>query len=147
VTQTANADVITAVQAWWSTRADLQALVTGGKLWHGTVAEDASVEPYANYFLVSTTAVTPTTGYIYYESVVQFNVYHYLPGLAQILAFQLSKAMNTLSPGGGAQLFIEGQDAVHVLPEDFGLEEGEGLGLNGRDCWMAHFTVSIPWTN
>jgi hypothetical protein len=141
-----NADVTAAIKAWWATRTDLQALVTLGRLNHATAPENASIEPYLTFFLVSTTNVAATTSFIYWESIVQFNIHHYLPGLAHTLAFTIASALNTLK-SGGAQLFIENTQAIHVLPDDFGLEEGEGLGLNGRDCWICHFTVTIPWTN
>jgi hypothetical protein len=136
---------LTALSNWWASRPDLQALFSNGKLWHSTAPENASVEPYLTYFLVSETAVTPTTAFIYWESVVQFNIHHYLPGLARTLAQQLMDALSSLK--GDAQLVIQGTPAVHVLPDDVGLVEGEGLGLNGRDCWICHFTVTIPFTN
>lgn len=141
-----NADVTTAISAWWANQSSLQAQVTNGKLWHKTAPEDACVEPYLTFFLVSTTSISQTTSYSYYESVVQFNIHHYLPGLAQTISQNLAAAMDSRRAGGGAILFIQGNQAIHVLPDDFGLDEGEGLGLNGRDCWIAHFTVTIPWT-
>jgi hypothetical protein len=142
-----NADVLASIQAWWITRPDLQALVSLGRISHKTAAENASVMPYMTFFLVSNVLGTPTTSYGYWEAVVQFNVHHYLPGLALTLAKKIADAMSSVKPGGGAQLWIEGTPAIHVLPESFSVDEGEGLGLNGRDCWVCMFTVSIPFTN
>ena len=145
-TPATNYSSLRAIEVWWATRTDLQALVTGGRLWHRSAPENASVEPYLTYFRVSEDITTWTTGYGYYESVFQFNVHHSLPGLAESIAFQIADAMNTIK-SGEIPLQIRGSQAIHVLPGSFGVEEGEGLGYGGRDCWICHFDVTIPWVN
>ena len=137
-------DVLAAISNWWSTRKDLQAMFSGGKLWHKTAPENASIKPYLTYFLVSETDITPTTSFIYWESVVQFNVHHDLPGLARTLAQKLMNALSSLK--GKAPIVVQGMPARLVLPSDVGVDEGEGLGLKGRDCWIAHFLATIQWT-
>ena len=148
---TTNFNSVQAVQFWWDDATDLQSLVTGGKLWHKSAPENASVEPYATFFLVSEVPVTFTTAYTYWESTFQINIHHYVPQLAVSLAKQISDGLNSLKPAGvvpgSAQIQIFGENAIHVLPGSFGVDEGEGLGLNGRDCWICHFEVVIPWTN
>ena len=137
-------DILTGISNWWATRSDLQALFSGGKLWHKVAPENASIMPYLTYFLVSETDITPTTSFIYWESIVQFNVHHNLPGLARTLAQKLMNALSSLK--GKAPIFVQGMPVRSVLPSDIGVDEGEGLGLKGRDCWIAHFLATIQWT-
>ena len=151
---TTNFGILQAVKAWWAGQTTLQALVSGGKIWHKSAPENASVEPYLTFFLVAEPVITYTTGYAYWESTVQFNVHHFLPDTAVLIAKQIADKMSSLKPGGisssapgSPRLEVWGQYAIHVLPDSFGIEEGEGLGLGGRDCWICHFEVSIPWTN
>jgi hypothetical protein len=143
-----------AVQDFWESTTAIQSLVTGGKLWHKSAPENASIEPYATFFLVSEVPITFTTAYAYWESTFQINIHHNIPQTAIAIAKQISDALNSLKPGGvgsvtpgSPQIQVFGQNALSVLPGSFGVDEGEGLGLNGRDCWICHFEVVIPWTN
>jgi hypothetical protein len=149
-----NFNSLQAVQDWWDGQPAVQSLVSRGQLWHKSAPENASIEPYATYFLVSEVPITFTTGYTYWESTFQINIHHNLPQTAVSIAKQISDALNSLKPGGVAsvtpnspQIQIFGTNAIYALPGSFGVDEGEGLGLNGRDCWICHFEVVIPWTN
>lgn len=136
-----------AVQVWWSGQTSLKSLVAGGKLWHLEAPEGANVEPYVTFFRVAEVPVTWTTGYAYRETTIQVNVHGATAISAETIAWNIAKTMSTLGGTGGAQLTIRGQSAIHVLPSSFNTILGEGLGLNGRDCWICSFEVNIPWTN
>lgn len=136
-----------ALQVWWAGQTALQALVTGGKLWHLEAPEDGAIEPYITYFKVSEPVTTWTTGYRYFTTTIQINVHHWLPITAEAIAWQIAQALSSLNPDGGAVLQIHGTNSIHALPDDFNTQIGEGLGTNGRDCWMCSFTVEVPWTN
>lgn len=140
-------DPISAVQAWWLTQTGLQQLVTGGALWHLEAPEDAAVEPYATFFLVSMAPRDWTTGYAIWQAVIQINIHHSLPASAAYLAQAFADALNSIRVTELPQIFVQGTQAMSVFPESFGIELGEGLGTQGRDCWVAHFTVSLPWTS
>jgi hypothetical protein len=138
---------LAALQTWWGTQTALQGLVMGGKLWHLEAPENAAIEPYATYFKVSEPVTTFTTGFAYYTTTFQINVHHWLPLLAEAIAWQIAKALSSLNAGGGAVLTIHGTSSIHVLPGSFNTQIGEGLGTGGRDCWLSSFEVEVPWTN
>lgn len=145
-------DVLQAAEVWWSTQPSLRALFSDGKLWHLSAPETTQL-PYLTYFLVSEPAETWTTGYAFWRSTLQLNVHHWTSAAARSLAIQLAGAMSTIPPlnaifpGAGATLVIHGQNAVHVLPGAFGVEVGQGLAPNGKDCWICHFELDVPWVN
>jgi hypothetical protein len=138
---------IQALQVWWSGQPALTALVTGGKLWHLEAGENGDVEPYLTYFKVSELVTTFTTGYAYYTTTLQINVHHWLPILAEAIAWQIAQALSSLGSAGGAVLTIHGTSSIHVLPDSFNTQLGEGLGTQGRDCWLCSFEIEVPWTH
>lgn len=129
---------------WWATQPTLQALVTGGLIWHLEAAENADVEPYVTFFRVSEVPVTWTTGYAFRETVVQFNVHHFQAATAESIAYTIASALASI-PGPGATLTIHGVSSISVLPDSFNTQIGEGLGTGGRDCWLCSFEVTIQW--
>ena len=90
--------------------------------------------------------IARTTGYFLWEATIQFNIHHNLAGTALYVATQFMDALNSIRSTAAPQIFVQGTQAIQVLPESLGIELGDGLGQNGRDCWIAHFTISLPWT-
>jgi hypothetical protein len=137
-----------AIKVWWASQASLQALVTGGQLWHLEAPETATIEPYLTFFRVSEVPVTWTTGYAYRESTIQFSLHATTAESAESIARTISDAMSTIGgSGAGATFTIHGQDSIHVLPDSFSTALGEGLGTGGRDCWICSFVATVPWTD
>jgi hypothetical protein len=139
-------DPITAIQKWWQTNSmTLASFTSDGKL-HHLQAPQGVVLPYATYFKVSDPVETFTTGYGFRRALVQINYHAETDIEAQKSADLLADAMRTLAGAGGAILTIYNQQALHVLPHSFSITIGEGLGDNGRDCWLASFELDIAFT-
>jgi hypothetical protein len=132
-------DVLSALQAWWQSRADLRALTADGQLHHFEAPENTEL-PYATFFLVSDPAETQTTGFALYRAAVQVNLHAITDAAAVSLGKAFRQAVRL------APLSVDGSAVLHVLPDGNGLEEGEGLGPNGQDCWIATEMLDIPFT-
>jgi hypothetical protein len=79
--------------------------------------------------------------------VVRFAVHDVTAAGAETIAWQLAQAMSSIGGTGGTSFAIHGESSIHVLPESFDLQLGEGLGAGGRDCIICAFAVSVPWLN
>ena len=53
--------------------------------------------------------------------------------------------MRTLGSNTGARLIVYGDDALSVLPQTFMVALGEGLGDEGKDCWIASIEVKVDY--
>ncbi len=139
--------VLSAVKTWWDATAAAQALTADGKLWLAPAPEDTPL-PYATFFLVSQPIETWTTGYPLKRASVQVNLHAATAveasGMAGALENLLGKALGQSS---GAALVVGGSAVIHVLQDDFLLQQGEGLGPLGSDCWVAIVTFDIPFTS
>lgn len=131
-------DVQSAIQAWWQSRVDLQALTSDGKLWHVKASEDVGL-PYVVFFAVAEPESDRTTAYAVMDAVVQFNAFAELDADAAALRNAIRDAVRD------APLSVGGDRARHVLPAGQMLTIGEGAGPEGTDCWMASIEVEIPW--
>lgn len=117
----------------------MQALTSDGKLWHRTAAEDTQL-PYATVFLVSEVDETWTTSYAFDRASMQINVHAATDAAARAAAIAIRAAFH------GVPLVIAGVNVAHVLPDTHGIEIGEGLGPNGRDCWVAIEVFDIAFS-
>lgn len=139
-------DPISAVQAWWQATPAVSSLFGDPKLWHRERAEGESY-PYATVFLVADAPEIWTTAYPFRRSSVQLNVHAATDEQALRLALAIRQALATPPFGTLAQsLSINGQAVAHVLPDGDGIDVGEGLGPDGRDCWIAFETFDLMWT-
>jgi hypothetical protein len=140
-------DLLTAFKVWWdaaSAEFSLASLLSDGQIHHLSAPENTLL-PYATLFKVSDTPELKTTGGFQYLASLQVNVHAQTDAQAQSIADQIAASMRTLNGYAGPTPIVYGAPALMVFPEDFGIEFGEGLGPNGQDCWVCHFTVSIRY--
>lgn len=140
----AGVDILTAIHSWWAGTA-LPSLFPDGQLHHKVAPEDTPL-PYLTFFKVSDVAEQFTTAFALRRATVQFNVHSQTDTQAQNLADQISDSMRTLGGNTGAVLTVYGNLSLMVLPTSFGIDIGEGLGLNGADCWVCHFEAETLFT-
>ncbi len=140
------ASALSALQSWWLATPAAQALVADGKLWHKEAPETTAL-PYATYFRVAEPVESRTTAVAIVRASLQINLHATTATEAQDLAEQL-RDMLTKSPAqpSGAPLSIGSSAAMHVLDDDISLDEGEGLGPGGQDCWVGYFTLEVFYT-
>ena len=141
---TTNYDLVTAIQQWFLGQPSLQALFSDGQAHHLSAAEETLL-PYLTYFKVSDTVDIYTTAGTVHAASVQFNVHAATDAQAQSIADQLADALNTVKQHADLPIVVYGQNAVHSLPKDFGVQFGEGLAPHGQDCWIVHFSIDVPY--
>ncbi len=141
---------LSALQSWWLSTPAAMALVADGKLWHKEQPEvpgTALAFPYATYFRVAEPVETWTTGFPLIRANLQINLHATTAAEAETLAESLRDLLTkSASQPAGAPLSIGGSAAMHVLDEDISLDEGEGLGPGGQDCWIGYFTIEVLYT-
>lgn len=123
----------------------LLGLLSDGQIHHVTAPEETLL-PYATFFEVSDVPVARTTVGLLRQATLQINVHASTDSQARSIADQLATAMDTILSGGLVPILIYGRNALHSLAGEFGIEQGEGLGPDGQDCWICHFTLDIPYT-
>ena len=138
-------DVVTAVQQFFLTQAQLHAIVSDGKLHHKSAPEDTLL-PYATYFKVSDTPDTWTTAGPVRRAAVQLNIHHSTDAEAQAIAETFASTMNSIVQQAAIPIVIYGRNAMHVLPGELSIDVGEGLAPGGLDCWIASVVFDIPYT-
>ncbi len=137
---------LSALQTWWLATPAAQALVADGKLWHKEAPETTGL-PYATYFRVAEPVEAWTTGFPLIRANLQINLHATTAAEAESLAESLRDLLTkTGSQPAGAPLVIGSSIAMHVLDEDVSLDEGEGLGPGGQDCWVGWFTLEVLYT-
>lgn len=139
-------DVLDALQAWWTDRPDLHALLAPFEfddgprscLWH-LEAPEGQDPPFAVVFLVSEDeSEARTTGFATLLAVLQINVHAATDLEAKAIRKAIRKAVR------GAPLAVDGLPVRHVLPAGQGLQVGEGFLRGGRDSWVATLEVEVP---
>src|SRR5579859_463502 len=137
---------LSALQSWWLTTSEAQALVADSRLWHKEAPETTAL-PYATYFRVAEPVETRTTGYATVRAQLQINLHASTATEAESLAESLRDLLTkTPAQPSGAPLLIGFNPAWHVLDDDISLDEGEGLGPDGQDCWVGYFTLEVLYT-
>lgn len=131
--------ILSAVLAWWDGTPAMSPLVSDGQLHHLSAPEGVQL-PYATFFLVADPVESNTTGFQLKRSAVQINLHAATDLEAATIGLAVRDAL-TMAP-----LMVGDQTTAHVLPDGDGLEVGEGLGPDGRDCWIATETFDILWT-
>jgi len=129
--------VLEALSAWWADQTDLRALVSDGLVWHAE-APETTAEPYATYLLAAETERDGrTTDGAILDSLVQISIHAETDAQAVAIRKAVRKAVLN------ARLSVDGEPVQHVLPGGQTTGLGEGLGLGGRDCWVATFDLEI----
>lgn len=123
----------------------LAALFSDGRL-HHLQAPENTLLPYGTFFKVSDVVEQFTTAYGLRRATLQINVHAETDSQAQAIADSLADQMRTLGGNAGAKLNIYGSTSLHVLPESFGIEIGEGLAPQGKDCWLCFFEIDVLYT-
>ena len=123
----------------------LPTLVSGGRPCTSKYQRTPLAETYATFFLVSMVPIARTTGYFLWEATIQFNIHHNLAGTALYVATQFMDALNSIRSTAHLKSSCRAPRQSSSA-QSLGIELGDGLGQNGRDCWIAHFTISLPWT-
>lgn len=128
---------LAALAAWWVAQSGLKALVSDGRLHHAEAPETTD-EPYATCLLVAETERDGrTTDGLILDSLVQISVHAETDAQAVDIVQAVRQAVKT------ARLSVRGRAVQHVLAGGQTTGLGEGLGLDGRDCWVATLDVEI----
>lgn len=135
----AGATLQAAIEAYWATRPDLQALTSDGLLWH-TEAEEGTDLPYVEFFKVSEPNDSLTTVFLVPRAKVQFNCY----AATDVQAMAIRDALMT--GFSRAPLSVNGQAVLHCIPGDPIEDKAEGKGPRGHDCYAAMFTLDVLMT-
>ena len=140
------ATALEALQAWWTDQAELKDLFVrpdqdqdpnAGRLWH-LEAPETTAEPYATVLLAAETERDGrTTGYAILDALVQITIHAETDEQAVAIRRAVRRAVRS------APLAVDGNPVLYVLPGGQTTGLGEGLGLGGRDCWVATLDVEI----
>jgi hypothetical protein len=138
---------LSALQSWWQSTPAARALTADGKLWLKEAPEDTAL-PYATCFRIAEPVEAWTTATAIVRATVQVNCHAATAAAAEALAESLRSLLTkSASQPSGAPLEVgPGNPAMHALDDDVSLDEGEGLGPGGSDCWVAFFTLEVFYT-
>ncbi|HXS24480.1 MAG TPA: hypothetical protein VN719_09635 [Gemmatimonadales bacterium] len=125
-----------AIQAFFATRPDLQAMTSDRRLWH-LEADEGTELPYVEYFKVAEPTDVFTTGGRVLKASFQINCYHWT--VTQAIAVR--QAFQTAFDG--APLNILGQVVAYCIPNEPLESKAEGKGPKGEDCYASLITFDV----
>ena len=127
---------IEAIQAWWVEQESLIAQFSDQILWLDQ-APDGTALPYAVLLQVAEPITGQTTAYQLADGTYQISCMASTASQAIGLARQVRNAFNR------APLPLQDDQALHCLGGEIRVTKGEGLGIDGVDCWVAYTELDI----